>query len=180
MSTSRPSIPSELERDLMLESGYRCALCKATSPLQIDHIVEWSKVNEHKFENMIVLCANCHARKTNTNNPRHINRVSLRKLKSNLTMMNGRYSDLEKRVISFFQEMSLNDNSKVPAIIIPERMIILVIYLINDGLVSHKIYRSGITQTADDGTVLRDDSLKLTLTAAGKKFIEQLAAPVEA
>src|SRR4030095_12017013 len=61
MSNDRPPIPAALERDLMIEAGYRCAVCKTTEPLQIDHIEEWSVVLKHEFENMIVLCANCHA-----------------------------------------------------------------------------------------------------------------------
>jgi hypothetical protein len=56
-------------------------------------------VKEHKFENMIVLCAVCHARKADTSNPRHINRTSLKQIKATLMMLNGRYSDLERRII---------------------------------------------------------------------------------
>jgi 5-methylcytosine-specific restriction endonuclease McrA len=54
----------------MIEAGYRCAICKETSSLHIEHIVEWAKVGEHEFSNMIVLCATCHGRKTNTSDPK--------------------------------------------------------------------------------------------------------------
>jgi 5-methylcytosine-specific restriction endonuclease McrA len=91
MPDQRPAIPAELERSLMIEAGYRCAICKETSGLQIDHIVEWAKVLKHEFNNMIVLCAACHARKMNTSDPRHINRASLQRIKSNLMMLNYRY-----------------------------------------------------------------------------------------
>ena len=64
MSEQRSPIPADLQRSLMIEAGYRCAICKETSGLQIDHIIEWSEVREHKFENMIVLCAICHARES--------------------------------------------------------------------------------------------------------------------
>jgi 5-methylcytosine-specific restriction endonuclease McrA len=63
MPEQRPAIPAELERSLMIEAGYRCAVCKETSGLVIDHIVEWAKVLKHEFNNMIVLCAVCHARR---------------------------------------------------------------------------------------------------------------------
>src|SRR5262245_2693878 len=99
MSTDRPPTPAALERALMIEAGYRCAICKGTVPLVIDHIIEWAEVQEHTFENMIVLCANCHGRKKKTSDPRHINRASLRLIKDNLMMLNGRYSDLERRII---------------------------------------------------------------------------------
>ena len=49
----------------MLEAGHRCAIltCRQIGPLQIEHIEDWARVKKHDFENMIVLCANCHGRK---------------------------------------------------------------------------------------------------------------------
>ena len=43
MTLSRTAIPAALERDLMIEAGYRCAVCQSTSPLEIDHIEDWAK-----------------------------------------------------------------------------------------------------------------------------------------
>ena len=88
------SYPRGPRTNLVIEAGYRCAICKETSGLTIDHIVEWAKVRKHEFTNMIVLCAVCHARKTNTSDPRHINRAGLDRYKSKLMMLNSRYSDL--------------------------------------------------------------------------------------
>jgi hypothetical protein len=174
MRESRPPIPADLERSLMIESGYRCAVCKTTEPLQIDHIVEWSTVHEHRFENMIVLCANCHARKKNSSDPRHINRASLRRIKSNLMLLNGRYSDLERRIIDEFRDALAANPAAAPSIFIPERLHLLVRYLIHDGLVVAATYESGMSMSFDDGTVLRDDNLKLTLTPKGAQFITSL------
>ena len=67
--SGRDHIPNELQRTLMLEVGYRCPLCKATEPLEIEHIEEWAQVQKHEFSNMIVLCANCHRRKKNSSDP---------------------------------------------------------------------------------------------------------------
>lgn len=158
----------------MIEAGYRCAVCKTPEPLQIDHIVEWSSVNAHEFENMIVLCANCHARKRNTSDPRHINRASLRRMKSNLMLLNGRYSDLERRIIDAFREALAAHQATALSIFIPERLHLLVRYLINDGLVITARYNSSMSMNFPDGTVLRDDNLKLTLTPKGQQFIESL------
>lgn len=45
-----------------MESRHRCAVCGAESSLEIAHIIPWSKVKEHKAENLICVCANCHTR----------------------------------------------------------------------------------------------------------------------
>jgi hypothetical protein len=177
MSDPRPPIAAALERDLMIEAGYRCAVCKTPEPLQIDHIEEWSVVQKHEFENMIVLCANCHARKKNTSDPRHINRASLRRIKHNLMLLNGRYSDLERRIIEAFGEVLITHPlpaNVLPSIFVPERLHMLVRYLIRDGFVTTALYRSGMSQEFSDGTSLRDDNLKLTLTPKGKQFIDSL------
>ncbi len=174
MSEARAAIPADLERRLMIEAGYRCAVCKTPEPLQIDHIIEWSTVLKHEFQNMIVLCANCHARKKNSSDPRHINRASLQRIKSNLMLLNGRYSDLERRIIDAFRGALAADANATPSIFIPERLHLLVQYLINDKLVDAAIYQSSLSVQFDDGTVLRDDSLKLTLTLKGMQFIASL------
>jgi HNH endonuclease len=154
--------------------GYRCAVCKTPEPLQIDHIVEWADVRKHEFENMIVLCANCHARKKNTSDPRHINRASLQRIKSNLMLLNGRYSDLERRIIEDFQGQLAAQPEVAPSIFIPERLRLLVAYLIRDGMVEYAEYQSGMSTNFPDGTSLRDDNLRLTLTPKGRQFIASL------
>jgi HNH endonuclease len=138
MPEQRPAIPAELERSLMIEAGYRCAMpmCNETSALTIDHIVEWAKVHKHEFSNMIVLCAVCHRRKTNTSDPRHINRASLKRIKSNLMMLNGRYSDLERPVIEDFQVQLAANPEVLPSVVIPEQLRLLIKYLIDDGFVA--------------------------------------------
>jgi hypothetical protein len=179
MSDDRPSIPAALERDLMIEAGYRCAVCKTPEPLEIDHIEEWSVVKEHEFHNMIVLCPNCHSRKKNTSDPRHINRASLKRIKANLMMLNGRYSDLERRIIEKFQEDLASKAIDTPSIVIPERLHVLVRYLIKDELVFGELFKSVISQ-GSRGMMFSDDNLKLTLSRKGKRFIKNLTAPIVA
>jgi|RhiMethySRZTD1v2_1073278.scaffolds.fasta_scaffold203752_3 HNH endonuclease len=173
MTDPRPPIPAALERDLMIEAGYRCAICKATEPLDIDHIVEWSIVRKHEFHNMIVLCKNCHGRKKKTSDPRDINRISLRRIKENLMLLNARYSDLERRIIEKFQDDLATNQIHVPSIILPERLQILVRYLIKDGLVFTELFKSSISQ-GSGGMVFRDDNIRLTLTRKGRRFIKNL------
>jgi hypothetical protein len=59
VAAQRPPIPQQLRRDVLVEASHRCAICGST-PIEIAHIDPWSKVKEHKFENLIALCPNCH------------------------------------------------------------------------------------------------------------------------
>jgi len=59
---SRPAIPAEITREILLESGHRCAVCGTPCPLERAHIIPWHKSGEHKAEDLICLCANCHER----------------------------------------------------------------------------------------------------------------------
>jgi hypothetical protein len=59
--TSERYIPTHLE-DLLYElSGHRCTICHAPW-LEIHHIDELGEGGETKYENLIVLCPNCHTR----------------------------------------------------------------------------------------------------------------------
>jgi formylglycine-generating enzyme required for sulfatase activity len=59
---SRPSIPADMTRQILIESGHRCAVCGAHCPLERAHIIPWHKSKEHKAEDLICLCASCHER----------------------------------------------------------------------------------------------------------------------
>ena len=59
---ARPRIPAEIARAILTECGHRCAVCGESCPLERAHIIPWSFVKEHKPENLICLCANCHQR----------------------------------------------------------------------------------------------------------------------
>jgi RNA recognition motif-containing protein len=58
----RPAIPAEIVREILVESGHRCAVCGVPCPLERAHIIPWHKSKEHKVEDLICLCANCHQR----------------------------------------------------------------------------------------------------------------------
>jgi hypothetical protein len=62
MAESRPSIPEAIKRDILIEAGHRCAIptCKNSANIDLHHIVPWEKSKEHKAENLIALCPNCH------------------------------------------------------------------------------------------------------------------------
>lgn len=62
MTELQRNIPVELRRRLLIESGHRCSIpqCGHNANLDIHHIKPWSEYKEHSFENLIVLCPNCH------------------------------------------------------------------------------------------------------------------------
>jgi hypothetical protein len=83
MTAGRPAIPSELRSRVLIEAGHRCAIptCRAT-PVEIAHIISWSKVKKHEFKNLIALCPTCHARYDDPHNP--LDRKAVRQYKVNL------------------------------------------------------------------------------------------------
>lgn len=58
---SRPPIPAELKRQVLLEAGHRCAIPSCKQPVtDIHHIIPWKDCSEHNFDNLIAICPNCH------------------------------------------------------------------------------------------------------------------------
>jgi hypothetical protein len=184
MPEGRPPIPQPLERELFIEAGHRCAIptCRAASPLEIDHIEDWVKVQEHKFDNMIVLCANCHGSKGNKRG--QIDRTALRQYKANLALLNHRYSDFERRILDYFVA-----NPKPNFILLPGGMELLFHYLISDGYLEK--LASWQTAPVECYTFIdnRGKELKIDiprhgvyrLTKSGKEFVRkwQEAKPLE-
>lgn len=79
--SERLPIPAELRRRVLFEAGHRCAIhtCR-NEQVDIHHIVPWSQVRKHRFDNLIALCPNCHRRADEG----HIDRLSLRLYKARL------------------------------------------------------------------------------------------------
>lgn len=109
-----------------MEAGHRCAIptCRQT-PVEVAHIVPWAKVKEHSFDNLIALCPTCHTRYDRG----EIDRASMRRYKANLSILNGRYGDLERRVLKFFADSPSRD-----FIWLSTSLEFLLMYLIDDGL----------------------------------------------
>jgi hypothetical protein len=78
------------------------------------------------FDNLIALCANCHRRY----DAGEIDRPAMRQYKANLSVLNSRYGDLERRVLQQFA-----DEPEYTAIQLPGGLEILLKYLLEDGLV---------------------------------------------
>lgn len=60
----RPAIPRRLEKTLFQEANSRCLICGEdhVAALEIHHIVPFEEVHAHNHADMLVLCANCHAK----------------------------------------------------------------------------------------------------------------------
>jgi hypothetical protein len=179
----RPPIPRPLERELFIEAGYRCSIptCRAVAPLQVDHIEDWARVNEHKFENMIVLCSNCHGRKGSKRG--QIDRLALRQYKTNLSLLNHRYGEFERRVLDYF---AVSSNPRF--IFLPGGMDLLVHYLVSDGYLVHMDFpapmTSELTYMDSDGTkslINIPNLVAYALTQSGAEFVNkwQEAKPLD-
>jgi len=124
--TKRPGIPKDLERQVKIEAGHRCAIPTCRHPrVEIAHIIPWTEVKEHKFENLIALCPNCH---NLYDKDKKIDRKSLKIYKSNLSTINGRYSHFEMRIFQYFI-----DNPEENQIKLWGRELD-VLFLVRDGL----------------------------------------------
>ena len=79
--TDRPPISADLRRQVLLEAGHRCAIhtCRHVD-VDVHHIVPWAQRPEHRFDNLIALCPNCHRRAEKGD----IDRKSLRAYKARL------------------------------------------------------------------------------------------------
>ena len=138
---SRPKLPLPLERSVKVEAGHRCAI-----PTCHEHPIEITHVGPHKpdgsndvFDNLIALCPNCHTRYDRG----EIDRPAMRQYKGNLSILNGRYGELERRILQQFA-----DAPQEEAIRIPGGLRIMLKYLLEDGLV-----RLESTATRGEGTV---------------------------
>lgn len=78
----RPPIPAEMRRAVLIEAGHRCAIHTCRHPeVDVHHIEQWSRVQEHRLENLIALCPNCHRRADRG----EIDRLALIQYKARLT-----------------------------------------------------------------------------------------------
>jgi type I restriction enzyme R subunit len=59
---NRPKLPVAIQREVLYEARHRCAVCCEPTPLEQAHIVAWCETKDHRAENLIALCANCHSR----------------------------------------------------------------------------------------------------------------------
>jgi hypothetical protein len=156
--SDRPDVPEALKRAVLIEAGHRCAIptCRFTR-CQIAHIVPWKECQEHRFENLIALCPNCHVL---YDIDKKIDRKSMVIYKQNLALLNYRYGDCERRILQFFAENPTVSNIKLPG-----WNDIHIFYLLKDGFLTLKsvvgIFFGGMPAWAE-----------YELTQKGRDFVE--------
>ncbi|WP_433953592.1 HNH endonuclease [Curtobacterium flaccumfaciens] len=162
----RPAVPTALKRRLFEEAGYRCAIptCKGTAALEMAHIEPWSKVRQHDFENMIVLCAVDHTRFDRGEIPVQ----SIRAFKSNLSLLGRRYNDTEQRILTIFAQQPSEPNTTT-GLVIPGASRFLIMFLLKDGIVSIQpggdFFMNGIPAHEE-----------IRLTEAGVELVRQMVS----
>jgi hypothetical protein len=133
--------------------------------VELAHIEPWSKTREHTFDNMIALCPTCHTRFDQG----HIDRKSMRMYKANLTIVNSRYGDLERRVIEAFAR-----NPSATAVDLPGSLVVLLMYLLQDGLLmSAKM--EGRISAVSGGSAVELTPTRYLLTPKGREFVTRWA-----
>ena len=151
--------------------------------------MEYAKVQEHRYENMIVLCAICHGRKTRG----EIDRKSLLIYKANLAVINSRYSDIERRFLEVVAdqrrqlELTLSPQPRPDwprgiAIALPGTLRMMMLYLVRDGLVELVPSGTELDQTLNgltgvvaagpQNTELVPETDYYRLTLAGVDFVD--------
>ncbi len=154
METRQP-IPESLKRQVLVESGHRCAIptCR-TTVTEVAHIIPWSVCKEHKYENLIALCPNCHARSEKG----EIDREALRMYKRILQRLTDRYERFELLV--------LNELRQKKPVTIAENMTLLIKNIVDDGFVETDVIDKRGFETNEPW------QLHVLLTQKGKSFIE--------
>ena len=154
MSDERPAIPSELKRQILVESGHRCAIPTCRYPTtEIAHIEPWEKVKEHGYENLIALCPNCHTRADKGD----IDRKSLRIYKRILQRLTDRFDRFELNVLDELRQ------GKV--VFMEGNMLLLTKNLIDSQLVG--FIGGGVIS---DGIPI---NVRVVLTDKGKAFVDE-------
>ena len=152
----RPAIPRQLKRDVLVEAGHRCAIPTCRHPtVEVAHIRPWEKVKAHTFDNLIALCPTCHARYDNGG----IDRRAMLQYKANLSVLSGRYGEVERRVLHHFAA-----NPKSDSIYLPKGWDILLMYLLDDGF---------IVETDDIRYQFSREGMLYLITPKGREFVEK-------
>jgi len=150
----RPALPADLKRRVLIEAGHRCAIPTCRFPTtEIAHIEPWARVKEHKYENLIALCPNCHTRAEKG----EIDIKSLRIYKMILQRLTDKYDRFELNI--------LNELRQKKPVVMAGNMLLLIKNLLDDDLVN--IRPGGVIIEGIPSNVI------VTLTIKGNRFIEE-------
>jgi len=170
MTESRPSIPANLKRRVLLEAGHRCSIptCRNLD-VDIHHIVPWEQCRKHEYKNLIALCPICHRRAERG----EIDRKSLRAYKSNLRFTHDKFSNFEVDILFRLY------NQPDVWLELPHYLLLLIIRILEIGYV--EIKRIGLPKVYEGYHSVSEiiDDYKITITSTGKGYIESLGELVD-
>lgn len=52
--------PVAIRRELRIEAGFQCAICKSDAPPRYHHFIDWAKLKHHDPAHMLSICGSCH------------------------------------------------------------------------------------------------------------------------
>ncbi len=161
MAEGRPAIPAELSRRVLIEAGHRCAIPRCRHiEVEIHHIIPWEQCQEHKYENLIALCPNCHRRADRN----EIDRKALRIYKANLRYTHDRFSQLEVDIL--FEAYRLDRREPMQW---PPFLMLLIKRLLDAGYIE---VQGASGRVVIDGMQTNPDYL--WISARGKEYVESL------
>ncbi len=153
-------VPQKLKRRVLCEAGHRCAIHTCRNPdVEIHHIIPWKECGEHKYENLIALCPNCHTRAHRG----EIDKNSLRIYKANLRYAHDRFSLLE---VDILLTLHKNTGERVQ---FPSFMMILINRILDLGYVEVKSPKSSAEIFG-----MNVSPVYLFLTDRGREYIDSL------
>ena len=162
MAESRPAIPAELKRKVLVEAGHRCAIptCRHIET-EIHHIIPWETCKEHKYANLIALCPNCHKRADKG----EIDRKNLKLYKANLQFIHDKFSQLEIDIL-FELYRKFTSSKRIPC---PPFMRILIGRMLDSDYIKYHeeqgtVFINGIKASHDF----------LSITEKGIKFVNEI------
>ena len=162
MAESRPAIPAELRRKVLVEAGHRCAIptCRYIET-EIHHIIPWETCKEHKYANLIALCPNCHKRADKG----EIDRKSLKLYKANLQFIHDKFSQLEIDIL-FELYRTFTSSRRIPC---PPFMRILIGRMLDSDYIKYHeeqgtVFINGIKASHDF----------LSITKKGIEFVNEI------
>ncbi len=160
--TSRPKIPAELRRRVLVEAGHRCAIptCREID-VDVHHIIPWETVRKHDYSNLIALCPKCHRMILRG----LIDRKALRMYKANLRFAIDKYSQFEMDLLFALSRIGPDDGLPFTSY-----MLLLIRRLLDSKFV--EVHEVGDIVMVLDG--INMNPVLLTITPQGREFMESL------
>jgi len=157
---TRPPIPTDIKRRVLVEAGHRCAIptCRHID-VDVHHIIPWATCKKHEYENLIALCPNCHRR---AHKKDEIDRKSLRLYKANLRFTHDKFSQLEVDIL--FECFKIHQ-----AIMWAPFNKILLKRLIDSNYINYHETKSGVIIGG-----MKSNPDYIEITPQGKIYIESL------